>query len=116
MDAAKKQQLIEGGIDVNKALARFMNSDAMLTKYFTRFLEEKTYAELVAAIAADDRPKATMAAHTLKSVCGTLGCDRMYKQVVDQEAAMRAGNWDEAVAMMPAITEEYERICALIRA
>lgn len=55
-----------------------------------------------------------MAAHTLKSVCGTLGCEAMQELVIRQERHIRAGEWEEAVGMMPEISLAYERICGVL--
>lgn len=116
MDAQRKTRLIEAGVNVDNALERFMGNEKMLEKYLGRFLTEKSYAALADAIAASDQAAAQAAAHTLKSVCGTIGCEGMQALVVDQEAAMRAGNWDAAVAMMPEIAKTYEQICAVLQA
>lgn len=114
MDAQKKDKLKAAGIDVDSALHRFMGNEAMVEKYLTRFLNEKSYAALKEAIAADNQEAAAMAAHTLKSVCGTLGFSKMQEQVIAQEAEIRSDNWDKAVAMMPEIEAEYQRICQVI--
>lgn len=115
MDAARKQNLIANGINVESALARMMGSEKMLEKYLGRFQDEKSYASLNAAIEANDEKGAQAAAHTLKSVCGTLGCEAMQALVVAQEQKMRSGDWQGAVAMMPEITAEYDRIRALLQ-
>lgn len=116
MDAQKKAALIAGGVDVDAALERFMNNEAMLQKYLGRFPTDKSYVALVAAMDSGDQAAASMAAHTLKSVCGTLCCTNMHKLVVEQEAAMKAGDWARAERMMPDIKAEHERICAIITA
>lgn len=116
MEAQRKARLLESGINVDNALERFMGNEKMLDKYLGRFLNEKSYAALVAAIAANDQAGARAAAHTLKSVCGTIGCEGMHAQVVEQETAMREGRWDEAVTMMPAIEKTYNVICAALQA
>ena len=115
MDAQKKNQLITGGINVDAALARFMGNEAMLLKYLNRFLSEKSYAALAEAIKANDESAAQAAAHTLKSVCGTIGCEKMQSLVVAQEAAMRSGDWQKAVEMMPEVEAEYNTVCANLK-
>lgn len=115
MDAAKKESLVTGGINVDEALNRFMGNEAMLEKYLNRFLNEKSFAALAAGIEADDREAAQAAAHTLKSVCGTIGCEAMHQLVIAQESAMRSGDWPKALAMMPEIQAEYDRICETIK-
>ena len=114
MDQARKTKLEAGGVNVNSALERFMGNEAMAERYWQKFLDEKSYATLRSAIAAIDRETAAMAAHTLKSVCGTLGCEAMQELVIRQERHIRAGEWEEAVGMMPEISLAYERICGVL--
>ena len=115
MEENRKQKLIAGGINVDSALERMMGSEKMLEKYLGRFLEEKSYAALEAAMSNNDEEAARAAAHTLKSVCGTLGCEEMQNLVIEQEKALRAGQWAEAAAMMPKITEVYKNICQVLQ-
>lgn len=116
MDETRKARLIDNGVNVDRALESFMGNEGMLERYLTKFLTEKSYVKLVDAVAAGDKEGAGIAAHTLKSVCGTLGCDGMRDLVVRQEAHMRAGEWDQAVAMMPEVTAAYTAICAALQA
>lgn len=115
MDAQRKAKLLEAGIKVDNALERFMGNEKMLDKYLGRFLNEKSYAALVEAIGANDQAAAQAAAHTLKSVCGTIGCEDMQAQVVAQEKDMKDGNWDAAVAKMPEIARTYMKICEALQ-
>lgn len=114
MDQDRKARLEAGGINIHGALERFMGNEAMLERYLRKFLTEKSYVGLEEAIAAGDREAAGVAAHSLKSVCGTIGCDAMQKLVLRQEQCMRSGNWDEAVRMMPEIAANYRKICAVL--
>lgn len=116
MEADRKAKLVAAGINVDAALERFMGKDKMLEKYLGRFLSEKSYAALVSAIEADDQAAAGAAVHTLKSVCGSIGCEKMQGMVVEQEKAIRGGDWQQAKQLMPAITAEYESICAALQA
>lgn len=115
MDQNRKARLEAGGINVEGALERFMGNEPMLERYLQKFLTEKSFSGLQMAVAANDREAAGIAAHTLKSVCGTIGCDAMRKLVLRQEQCIREGNWDEAVSMMPHIAGSYAAVCALLR-
>ncbi len=115
MDQARKARLEAGGIMVDEALERFMGNEAMLERYLQKFLSEKSYAMLRDSLTANDREAAGRAVHTLKSVCGTLGCVAMQGLVTLQERHIRAGEWEEAVGMMPEIASNYETICSVIR-
>ena len=116
MDQASKESLEAGGIMVDEALERFMGNEAMLQRDFPKFLSEKRYAMLRDSLASNDWEAAGRAAHTLKSICGTIGCEAMQELVILQERHIRAGEWKEAVGMMPEISNSYENICGVIRA
>ena len=111
MDQTRKARLEAGGIMVDEALERFMGNEAMLERYLQKFLSEKSYAMLRDSLASNDWEAAGRAAHTLKSICGTIGCEAMQELVILQERHIRAGEWKEAVGMMPEISKlrEYLR-------
>lgn len=115
MEANRKAKLLDAGINVDSALERFMGNEKMLEKYLGRFLSEKSYAALVAALNADDQEAAGAAVHTLKSVCGTIGCLGMQEQIVAQEKAIRGGDMAAAKALMPEIEKTYNTICAALQ-
>lgn len=115
MDQQEKLQLKEAGVNVDAALERFMGNEAMLKKYLTRFLNEKTYESLLQAVKNDDQEAAKAAAHSLKSVCGTIGCEHMQELVINQEAAMRQGDWEKAKKLMPELQKTYDGICDALR-
>lgn len=110
MEANRKAKLLEAGVNVDNALERFMGNEKMLEKYLGRFSNEKSYADLDAAVKADDKEAAAAAVHTLKSVCGTIGCLGLQEQVMEQEKAIRGGDWEKAKEMMPQIEETYLKI------
>ena len=113
MDQTRKARLEAGGIMVDEALERLMGNEAMLERYLQKFLSEKSYAMLRDSLASNDWEAAGRAAHTLKSICGTIGCEAMQELVILQERHIRAGEWKEAVGM---ISNSYENICGVIRA
>lgn len=115
MEADKKKRLEDAGVNLASAMQRFMNNEKMVEKYLDRFLAEKSYMELVQALNGNDHELAARAAHTLKSVCGTLGFEKMQQQVIAQENALRNDRWDDAVKMMPEVETEYQRLCAAIK-
>lgn len=116
MDATRKQQLIDGGIDVDDALARFMGSEKMLDRFLNKFPADVNYGKLVQAIAAGDRDEALIASHTLKGVSGNLSFTALYDLTDRQVKAMRANEWDDAFAMMDQITAAYEKVLHAITA
>lgn len=53
---------------------------------------------------------------TRKARLEAVGCEAMQELVILQERHIRAGEWKEAVGMMPEISNSYENICGVIRA
>lgn len=115
MEESLKTRLTEAGVNLASAMQRFMNNEKMVEKYLNRFLTEKSYQELVEALNNHDVELAARAAHTLKSVCGTLGFEKMQEQVVSLESDIKNDNWEAAVQMMPEIESEFKRLCAAIK-
>ena len=116
MDAARKQQLIDAGINVDEALGRVMGNETLLIRFLDRFPADANYGNLVNAMAADARDDALTACHALKGVCGNLSMTVMFDLVNRQLVAMRAGDWATATALMAEITATYETIVNAITA
>lgn len=115
MEESIKIRLKEGGVNLDAAMQRFMGKESLVEKYLNRFLTEKSYQELIEALENNDADTAARAAHTLKSVCGTLGFEKMQAQVVDMESDIRNGRMGDATGKAPELENEYARICALIQ-
>lgn len=115
MEQQRKTRLEASGINVEGALDRFMGNEAMLERYFKKFPDEKSYIALQAAFAAEDKEAAKVAVHTLKGVCGTIGCDGMHAMVLRQEQLLRSGDWNGALEMMSDIAQIYDKICTALR-
>lgn len=104
MDSLRRQRLLDAGLDVDSALARFMNNEALLEKFLAKFPADPNHHRLAAAIAA----------HTLKGVCGNLSMTALFELLTRQVAAFRADDWEGAVAMMPELDRLYDGLCTAI--
>ena len=107
--------LMDAGIDAESALNRMMGSEALLERLFRRFLEDGNFSALSAAIEAGDREGALTASHTLKGMCGNLSMDRLYSLFSGQVDLMRAGDWEEAVNLMPRVREAYDEAVSAVK-
>ena len=107
--------LMDAGIDAESALNRMMGSEALLERLFRRFLEDGNFSALSAAIEAGDREGALTASHTLKGMCGNLSMERLYSLFSGQVDLMRAGDWEEAVNLMPRIREAYDEAVSAVK-
>ena len=109
MDSQIKAGLMAAGVDVDEALEHCMGSAAMLSRFLKKFPADQGFATLTAALEAGDHEGAVNAAHTLKGLCGNLSIKPLFTGFDRQVALMRAGDWDGAAAMMPQLTEDYNR-------
>lgn len=116
MDEKVLETLKQAGIDVDGALERFMGNTGLLKKFLLKFLDDKDYGILVKAIEDGDTDTAFKAAHTLKGVCGNLSLMGLFRLIGEQTELLRSGKLDEATAMMPKVTEEYNKMVEVIRA
>lgn len=46
MNPIRRERLAAAGVDVEDALARFLGSEAMLERFWEKFLEDQNYARL----------------------------------------------------------------------
>ena len=115
MTEEAKAQLLEAGVDLKGAMDRFLNNEAMYEKYIKKFILDKNYGELEEAIAEKDCKKAFVASHTLKGVCGNLALQGLFQAICKQVEFFRAENFDDGAAMMPEVSEEYNKIITVIK-
>lgn len=108
MDAATKNMLTEGGIDVGSMLERCMGNEALLERLLKKFLADTSYARLVGAFEAGDGAAALDAAHTLKGVCGNMSITGLFELLARQVQVLRRGDMAEAASMVPEVTRRYD--------
>lgn len=109
-----RSQLVEAGVNVDSVMERFMHNDALLERFMRKFKDDPNYRELLDAVEKQDNGRAFTASHTLKGVSGNLSLIALQKQIDEQCEHFRAGNFEAGAALMPKVTEEYERITAAI--
>lgn len=114
MDENKMQELREAGVNIETAMKRFMNNASLMERLFKKFLDDKSYEMLKAALEAGETEEAFKAAHTLKGVCGNLSFDGLFSVVSEQTEALRAGNLEEGKAMMPGVTAAYDKVMQVL--
>ena len=102
-----KEKLEALGVNVEDAMVRFMNNEAMLVKFLRKFVNNTNYSALKEAIAAGDKENALLHSHTLKGNCGNLSLTALYQLFTKQVELFRAEDWDGACAMMDEIEAKY---------
>ena len=114
MTNGKKEILTAAGIQADEALERLMGSEALLERFLKKFLQDKSYEELVSAIEGQELERAFRAAHTLKGVCGNLSMTSLFSLFTAQVEALRRGDMDEAARLMAEIAPAWEAAAAAI--
>lgn len=107
MDAQKKQRLLEAGIAVDDALARFMNNEALMVRFLGKFSADTNFAALQQALAEGRTHDAFLAAHTLKGVTGNLSMQALFTQTSVLVEDLRREDLTAARAKLPALEEQY---------
>lgn len=110
MDENRKKDLQAAGIDVDEALERFMNNEALLMKFLLRFPEDQNFCRLRQAMDQSDVAGAFEAAHTLKGVAGNLSLRELFIRISVLVEDLRAGNLEAAAEKMPCTEQAYDRI------
>lgn len=119
MNSETKSMLENAGIDVDTALRRMMNNEALLIKFLKKFGEDDSYKNLKAAMVTGDRRAAFIAAHTLKGVAGNLGLDGVMNAVMPIVESLRNSEediFDPCVlkADMESVTDNYTKAMTAI--
>ena len=91
MEEAAKRRLEAAGIDVDDALGRFLQNEALMMKFLGRFPADTSFPGCREAMARGDAAQAFEAAHTLKGVAGNLSLKRLYEALTPMVEELRAG-------------------------
>lgn len=114
MTAETKAELSEIGIDLESALKRFLNNEALLEKFFKKFLQDPNYQALLSAVEAGNCEDAFRAGHSLKGVAGNLSLQPLFECTRTQVDFFRNGDFENGAAMMPEVTRLYNEITAAL--
>lgn len=102
------------GSDFDAVLGR-LYSEALISKFAVRFLDDPSFGELTSAHAEGRVQDAFRAAHTLKGVCLNLGFDRLYEVSSALTEMLRGGVMDGSDDMLRQVEERYNQTVAVLR-
>lgn len=108
MEQAKRDLLVQAGVNVDSGLERFMNNEALFLKFLLRFPADPNFGQLENALASGALKDAFTAAHTLKGVTGNLSLDALYRLVDPVVEALRREDAAAAADAMPALRAAYQ--------
>ena len=103
------------GGDYDEVISR-LRSEKLVNKFVLRFLDDKSYDQLCAAMEAKNYEEAFRAAHTIKGVCSNLAFTVLGKSSSELSEALRNGYTPEADGLVEQVKEEYQQTVAAIRA
>ncbi len=106
--AVEDEELIYAGIDLPDLLNRLMQNKTLIRVFVKKFLEDKSYDRLCAAVEKNDLKQVEFEAHSLKGMCGNLSLKTLYELFSEQVRLVRGGEGERATYMMAAINEEYK--------
>lgn len=104
MDLKMCYQQLEG--DYEDVMARLPREN-MIWKFLFKFLEDKSYGELLTAMQENDYEAAFRAAHTVKGICQNLSLTKLYEISEQLTQALRIENYREAKELLPKFSEDY---------
>ena len=110
-----KAALVQAGVDVDGALERFMNNEALLERFLKKLQGDPNYTALKTALEEGDCDGAFRASHTLKGVAANLSMLDLQKRVSEQVERLRAGDLEGAARLMPGVTGAYETVIEILR-
>ncbi len=114
MDQVRKMHLEAAGVDVDEALGRFMDNEALMMKFLLRFPGDGNFHLLRQAMAERDIRGAFEAAHTLKGVTGNLSMKGFYKLISALVEDLRGEDYETASGKMAELEARYAHITAAL--
>jgi HPt (histidine-containing phosphotransfer) domain-containing protein len=78
-------------VNIEEGVKRLMNNTGLYAKLLTKFKDDTKLNELDAALKAGDMEKAKSSVHTLKGLAANLSLTELYKQSLEIENQIKAG-------------------------
>lgn len=90
-----------------------LRKEERVEKFILKFLEDRSYENLIRAVEAGNQEEAFRAAHSIKGVSQNLGLLRLYESSQELTEAIRPGQGELSGPRIPAllsqVTEDYQR-------
>lgn len=115
MESVYKQQLFEAGTNVDKALDRFMGSEALYDKFLLKFIQDTCYKQLEDCIKTGNASEAFMQAHTMKGIAGNLEFESLLEILVPMTEQLRRGDMTMIKEKQEELKLRYEKLYAVIK-
>ena len=109
------ERLRTAGADMDGAMNRLMNDEALYATCFNYFMEDPSFAALGEALRTKDYTAAFEASHALKGVAGNLGLTQLYQLSAQQVEPLRHSQPENTnlAGLYEALIEERDSLKAL---
>ena len=114
MNEKNRKILAEAGVDIEDAMSRFMDNEALMLKVLRRFTEDDNFRHLKQAMEKKDAARAFEAAHTLKGLTGNLSLKDLYRETSILTEDLRSGDIDGAAEKMTDIDSLFQKTVAIL--
>lgn len=106
-----RHALAEVGLDVDEAVARFMDSEDMFRRFFAKFFEsaEAAVQQLKEDAQSDNFAQAERSAHALKGLAGNMGLNAVFEPAQKIVSDIRAGKTCDVRADAQRAITAYEQ-------
>ena len=110
-----KKQLQEAGVNLDKALNRFMGNEAMYDKFLFSFTQEKSFGKLEESLNNKDIKESFMLAHTMKGIVSNLKIQSLLDLISPMTEQLRNGNMEGITEQWELLKSKYNEVCNLIK-
>ena len=101
------------GADVNEGLGRMMNNEAFYVRLVGMALDDRNFAKLENAIAAEDLDTAFEAAHALKGILANLSLTPMTKTASELTELLRSRTKMDYSPLLKELMENRDKLIAM---
>ncbi len=101
------------GGDYEDVIGR-LRSERLVQKFVLKFPDDGSYRLLLSSLEEGNDAEAFRAAHTIKGMCQNLSFTRLANSSSELTEALRRGDREAALALLPQVKEDYERTTAAI--
>lgn len=101
-----KECYLKFGGDYDEVVGR-LRREQLVTKFFLKFLDDKSFELYEEAMARKDYDEALRAVHTLKGICQNLGFTRLYHSSVQINNALRENDVGTAIRLSDQLSMDY---------
>ncbi len=110
-----KKQLQEAGVNLDKALNRFMGNEAMYDKFLFSFTQEKSFGKLEESLNNKYIKESFMLAHTMKGIVSNLEIQSLLDLISPMTEQLRNGNMEGITEQWELLKSKYNEVCNLIK-